>query len=187
MRKRISRRQFAFGTGTVATGALAGIAFGTQNATATVSGDFTIPNGETVLADTSLQDIRLSVDTSWSFNSNADIHAVELELHVGSTTDTLDLIARHTQDDMAKQDLTGSQTLNGSLMSASDFSISDFEPTSGELRKPVIAELRMYVLRNDEVVAEAFQTETFDVITKDEALTVDMSLGGTGEIEFTTG
>jgi len=125
MRKRISRRQFAFGTGTVATGALAGIAFGTQNATATVSGDFTIPKGETVLADTSLQDIRLSVDTSWSFNSNADIHAVELELHVGSTTDTLDLIARHTQDDMAKQDLTGSQTLNGSLMSASDFSISD--------------------------------------------------------------
>jgi len=36
-------------------------------------------------------------------------------------------------------------------------------------------------------VAEAFQTETFDVITKDEALTVDMSLGGTGKIEFTTG
>ncbi len=186
MRQRVTRRQFAIGTGTVVTGTLAGIAFGADKATATVSGDFTIANGETILADTQLQDVRLNTDVEWAYQSNADMHALELELHVGSTESTLDLIARHVQDDMAKDELTGNETLNGSLLSASDFSISDFEPTSGELRRTVIAELRMYVLRNDEVVAEAFQTETFDVITKDEALTVDMSLGGTGEIEFQT-
>jgi len=174
------------GTGTAATGTLGGITLLSQNATATVDGDFSIPNGETVLADTTLQDIRLAVDVSWSFEANADIHATELELYVGETVDTADLIARQTNDDLGTTSLTGETTLNGSLMSSSDFSVEDFIPSNGELRRTVVAELRFYTLRNGEVAAEARQQATFDVVVKDEALTVDMSVNATGAVEFST-
>jgi len=186
MREQLSRRSVILSTGVAATGALGGIALTTQNASATVSGDFSIPDGETVLADQSLQDIRLTVDVSWGFESNADIHATELELHVGSTADTADLIARQANDDLGTKSLTGETTLNGSLMSASDFAIEDFAPSNGELRRTVVAELRFYTLRNDEVVAEARQQATFDVVVKDEELSVEMSVNATGNVEFST-
>jgi hypothetical protein len=152
-----------------------------------VSGEFAIPNGETVLADQQLQDVRLAVDpVRWSYTANASIHGIEIELLVGETADTLDLIARHTRDDMATDELAGETTMNGSLMSASDFDIADFQPSNGELRRTVMASLRFYAIRNEEVVAEAEQTTTFDVIVKDEALQVDMTLGGDGEVVFET-
>jgi hypothetical protein len=152
-----------------------------------VSGEFAIPNGETVLADQQLQDVRLAVDpVRWSYTANASIHGIEIELLVGETADTLDLLARHTLDDMATDELAGETTMNGSLMSASDFDIADFQPSNGELRRTVMASLRFYAIRNEEVVAEAEQTTTFDVIVKDEALQVDMTLGGDGEVVFET-
>lgn len=187
MRKDITRRQALFGTGTLAVTGSIGIATTTNNATATVTGDFSIPDGETVLADTTLQDVRLSCEATWGFQSNADLHGVELELHVGATVDTLDMIARYENTDLGTDQLSGEETLNGSLMSASDFSIDDFEPSNNELRRTVVAELRFYALRNGEVVADARQTDTFEVIVKDEELQVDMTLGGDGEVTFKTG
>ena len=187
MRQQITRRQALLGTGTLATGLVGSTVLFSNNATATVSGDFSIPDGETILADEDLQDVRLSVDpVEWSYSSNADLHGIELELHVGSMPDTVDMIARHTRDDLGTDELTGEETLNGSVMSASDFSISDFETSNGELQRTVVAQLRFYALRNDEVVAEAIQTETFDVVIRNEELTVDMTLGGTGDVEFKT-
>lgn len=186
MRKKPTRRQALIGTGTLAAATVGGIALSTQEVSATVSGEFDIPNGETVLADTVLEDVRLSVDAEWSYSANAKVHGVELELHVGATTETLDMIARYEDLDLGTDELSGTETLNGSLMSASDFSIGDFEPDGSEIRRTVVAELRFYVIRNDEVVADAVQTSTFDVILKDEALQVDMTLGGTGEVSFET-
>jgi len=186
MRDKQTRRRILIGTGVAATGALGGIAFGSQNVSATVDGDFTIPNGETVLADQTLTDIRLSVDVAWGFEANADIHATELELYVGSMVDTADLIARQTKDDLGTTSLTGETTLNGSLMSSSDFSVEDFTPSNGELRRTVVAELRFYTLRNDGVVAEARQQATFDVVVNNEELTVDMSVTATGDVTFST-
>jgi len=186
MREKLSRRSVVLGTGVAATGTLSSIILASQNASATVEGDFSIPNGETVLADQSLQDVRLAVDVNWGFDANADIHATELELYVGETVDTADLIARQTKDGLGKQSLTGETTLNGSLMSASDYSIDDFTPSSGELRRTVVADLRFYALRNEEVVAEAQQTTAFDVVVKDEELTVDMTVDATGEVSFET-
>jgi len=186
MREELTRRRMLVGTGTAATGTLGGIALTSQNATATVDGTFEIPTGKTVLADTQLQDIRLEVIASWSFESNAPIHSTELELYVGKTVDTADLIARETKDDLSKESLSGETTLNGSLMSSSDFAITDFEPSNGELRRTVVADLRLYTLRNEEVVAEGRQTTTFDVVLKDEALQVEMDLSATGEVTFTT-
>ena len=186
MRQQITRRRLLIGTGAVGAGTISGIALGADNATATVSGDFEIPDGETILADEVLQDVRLSVNAEYEYVSNADLHGIELELHVGSMPDTVDMIARHTRDDLGTDELTGEETLNGSVMSASDFSINDFETSNGELRRTVVAQLRFYAIRNDEVVAEAIQTETFDVVIRNEELTVDMTLGGTGTVSFET-
>lgn len=183
----MSRRRVLLGTGALAAATTGSIALASDNASATVSGDFSIPDSQTVLADQSLQDIRLSADVSWSFEANAPIHGVELELHVGSTADTLDLIARHENTDIGTDALAGEQTLNGSLMSASDFSISDFEPSGGELSTSVVAELRFYAIRDGEVAAEARQTDTFAVTVSDEELQVNVTLGGTGSVEFQTG
>ena len=186
MRQQITRRQALLGTGTLATGLIGSTVLFSNNATATVSGDFEIPDGETILADEDIQDVRLSVDSEWSYSSNADLNGIELELHVGSMPDTVDMIARHTRDDLGTDELTGEETLNGSVMSASDFSISDFETSNGELRRTIVAQLRFYAIRNDEVVAEAIQTESFDVVIRNEELTVDMTLGGTGTVSFET-
>ena len=186
MRKGISRRQALIGSGAlVVTGGI-GIATSSNNVAATVDGDFSIPNGETVLADQTLEDIRLSVDAEYEYTSNADIHGIELELHVGATTETPDLIARHTRDDLGSDELAGNETLNGSLMSASGFSIGDFEPSNGEVRRTIVADLRFYALRNGEVVADATHTEAFDVVVKDEELQVNVTLGGDGEVIFET-
>ena len=182
----ISRRQAFVGTGALAAAMTVGIATTSNEVSATVDGDFSIPDGETVLADQELQDIRLEVDAEYEFTSNAELHKIELELHVGATADTVDLIARHTRDDLGTDGLAGEETLNGSLMSASDFALGDFEPSDGELRRMVVADLRFYALRNEEVVADANHVESFDVVVKDEALQVDTTLGGTGEVTFTT-
>lgn len=187
MREKPTRRQALLAGGTLATATTVGIVVSSDNASATVEGDFTIPDGETVLADQELQDVRLEVDATYEYTSNGDIHGVELELHVGATTDTPDLIARHTRDDLGTDELAGSETLNGSLMSASDFSIGDFEPSNGEVRRTIVADLRFYALRNGEVVDDATHTETFDVVVKDEELKVDVTLGGEGEVVFETG
>ena len=186
MRKDISRRQALIGTGAlVVTGGI-GIATSSNNASATVNGDFSIPDGEAVLADQTLEDVRLEVDAEYQYQSNAPLHQVELELHVGETADTGDLIAQHTRDDLGTDELAGSETLNGSLMSASDFSIDDFVPSNGEVRRTIVADLRLYALRNGEAVADATHTETFDVVVNDEELQVNVTLGGDGEVIFET-
>ena len=186
MRQQITRRQALLGTGTLATGLIGSTVLYSNNVEATVSGDFEIPDGEAILADEDIQDVRLSVDATYEYVSNGDLHGIELELHVGSMPDTVDMIARHTRGDLGTDELTGEETLNGSVMSASDFSISDFETSNGELRRTIVAQLRFYAIRNDEVVAEAIQTETFDVVIRNEELTVDMTLGGTGTVSFET-
>lgn len=177
------------GTGAATATAIGGIAFTSQESAATtaqVSGEFTIPDGKGILADSQLQNVTLNTTAQWNFQSNADIHRVEVELLVGASDSTMDLIARHEKDSLAKQSLTGETELSGSLMSASDFDISDFEPTNGRLERSVIAALRFYALRDGEVVADAEQVTTFDVTVTDEELTVDITLGGTGEVGFQT-
>ena len=187
MRDSMTRRRAIIGTGALAAATTVGIATTTNQASATVTGEFTIPDGETVLADTQLQDVRLVCNAEYGYESNAPIHGLELELHVGATPDTVDMIARTERTDLGTDSLTGTEELSGSLVNASDFALSDFQPSNGELRRTVVAELRLYVIRNEEVVAEAAQTDTFEVTVKNEELKIDMTLGGTGEVEFTTG
>jgi len=186
MREKYSRRRVVFGTGLAVTGVFGGIALGSDNATATVNADFSVPDAEQTLADTSLQDIRLKADTEWSYTANAPIHATELELHVGDSADTLDIVARQTKDNLSKESLTGSTTLEGSLMSASAFSIEDFQPTNGGVSRTVTAELRFYAVRDGEAVADATAQATFEITVTDEELSVDMTMTATGDVTFAT-
>jgi len=181
-----TRRRVLVGTGTLAAGTVATVALGSNNATATVDGDFTVPDAGTSLAGESLQDVRLRATANWEFSGNARMTSVETELHVGAATDTLDLIARETKDGISKESLTGTTDLSGSLAAASDFDIDDFRPTNGELTQTVIAELRVYVLREDTVEAEDTAQTSFEVTVRDGEISVSGSVGGSGEVRFDT-
>ena len=180
----VTRRRLLIGTGAVATGTVTGVSLLSNNAEATVDGEFRIPDAKTTLPDQSLTDIRLTCTANWSFEANAPITQVETELYVGSGEQTADLIARQVKENVTKESLTGTAKLNGSLMSSADFDVSDFTPTSGELSTSVTAILRFYCIRESNVVAEAEHIETFTVTTVDEELQVDTSLGGTGNVTF---
>jgi hypothetical protein len=182
-----TRRRALFGTGTALAALTGGIALGSDNASATVQGEFTIPNGKTVLADTSLKDVLLEVVANWEFSANAPMDGIEVELHVGATPNTLDMVARQTRDDIGTDSLAGETTLTGSIVQASDYSIENFQPSGGELQTNVVAELRFYALRNGDVVAEARQTDTFAVTVVDEELRVNTTLNAQGEVSFKTG
>jgi hypothetical protein len=186
MKESCTRRRVLAGTGTALAATVGGIAVGTDNVTATVDGTFTIPDGKTVLADTTLKDVVLEAAVDWGFESNADIHGIEIELHVGATPDTVSMIARHTRDNLGTDSLTGETTLTGSVVQADDYSIENFQPSGGELQTNVVAELRLYVLQNGDVVAEARQTDTFAVTVVDEELRVNTTLNAQGEVSFKT-
>lgn len=189
MQDSVTRRQYLLAGGAATATALGGIAATTSEtsaATAQVSGSFSVPDAKGVLADATVENVTLDTTAQWNFQSNADIHTVELELLVGASESTLDLIARSKKDGLAKQSLTGERELSGSLMSASDFDIADFQPSSGRLSRTVIAALRFYALRDGEVVADAEQVTTFDVTVTNKELSVEVSLGGSGEVGFQT-
>jgi len=188
VRQHLTRRRVLLGSGALAAGTTGSIALTTQGVSASVSGEFTVPDASTALVDKQLQDIRLKAVAAWQYDANATMDGVELELHVGQAPDTLDLIARSERtDDIATDSLSGETTLTGSLMSASDFDIDAFTPTNGSVSRSVIAELRFYVLRDGSVEAEAKARTTFGVTVRDEELTVETTLGGTGEVKFKTG
>lgn len=174
------------GTGTLAAGTVATVALGSNNASATVTGEFSIPDAETVLAGEALNDVRLSCEASWEYDANTTMTGVEVELHVGDATDTLDLIGRQTRENIAQESLTGTSELSGSLMSASAFDIADFRPSSGSVTRTVVAELRLYVLRDGSVEAEAKEQTSVDVTVQDGEITVTAGVGGTGEVSFDT-
>lgn len=184
-----TRRQLLATTAGASTVLLGGLALTTNRSeatTASVSGSYSVPDAKVVLADQTLEKITLEVNASWEFQSNAEIHAVETELHVGATPDTMDLIARQEKDGLGEKSLTGNPVLSGGLTNASDFTIENFQPSSGELAVSVVSALRFYVLRNGEVVAEDEQLTTFTVTVSEEELEVNASVGGQGEVSFKT-
>jgi len=175
------------GTGTLAAGTVGGIALTSKEASANVEGSFSIPDADQTLAGESLQDVRLSATAEWSFEANVTITGVEVELHVGAAADTLDLIARQTRENVSTDALEGTSELNGSLISAADFDIEDFRPTNGEITRTVVAELRLFVLRDGEGETDATARTTFDVTVQEDEVTVSATVGGDGEVSFDTG
>jgi len=182
-----TRRRVLIGTGTLAAGTIGAVALTGQEASAAVTGEFAVPDAETVVTDEQIQDVRLTADTEWSFEANAPMTGVEIELHVGAAADTLDLIARTEQRDLSTDALEGTDTLAGSLMSAADFDIEDFRTDSGEVTTTVVAAIKLFVLRDGSVEAEARHQTAFDVTVSSQEVSVTTTFGGEGEVSFQTG
>jgi len=182
-----SRRRVLIGTGTALAATTGSIALTSDNASATVTGEFSIPDGETTLTDEKLQDVRIQCEADWQYEANAPIHGVELELHAGATPDTVDMLARYEDTDLGTDSLTGTETLSGSLINTSDYQIENFQPSGGELSTTVVAELRFYALRRGDVVAEATATETFTVTVSEQELEITATVGGSGSVTFEAG
>lgn len=180
--KQLSRRRVVLGTGALAAATTSGIALTSDKSTAKINGTYTIPDKERVLADSELKDVRLKATVDWGFTSNAPIHGIEVELHVGANQSTLGMIARHENKDLGTSELTGTEELTGSLLNTDVFDAGDFTPTSGELSTSVISELRFYVIRDSDVVAEATQSDGFTVTIRNEELVIEPTLSGSGEV-----
>lgn len=181
-----NRRRVLVGLGTLAAGTTGGIAVVSDNASATVDGEFTIPNSEAVLTDTVLEDVRLRADADWSYDANAKMHGVEMELHVGPSASSLDMIARHERQDIGTDSLAGEAVLSGSLVQSTPFSIDNFQPSSGTVTIGVVAELRLFVIRNGDAVATATQSESFDVTVSEKELEVSAGVSADGSVAFET-
>lgn len=185
-----TRRRVLIGTGTVAAGSIA-YAATAQNtsATATVDVDgLQIPDAEKILAGEDMTDVRVAVDSQYSWDANVAVTGWNLSLRVGSDTSTADVIATaEPEQDIAKEELSGTETLTGSILGASDFEIAQFNPENGRRSVDVAVILQLEVLRNNDVIAKA-QAETFvEVTVSREEITVTADVGGEGTIEFETG
>jgi len=181
-RKQVSRRAAILGGGTALVG-MSTIAFSSNEVSANVQGDFSVADGTTILTDESLQNVRLGVDATFKYSSNAPIDKHIITLKVGNSGADMELIARSEESDINKESHSGQTTLNGSLLSG-PFDARDFQPNGGELNRTVTAKLGIKVFRNDEVVLEDSHLTTFDITVKDEELQVTATLSGEGNVEF---
>lgn len=180
-----TRRRVLLGTGSLAAATVTSIVAVSDNASATVTGEFTVPNADRTLVDTTLSDVRLAVNADYSVKANAPIDAVELELHVGATAGSLHILDR-VEREVGEVSHSGEAALSGSIIATPPYDIENFQPSSGSLTTGVIAALRLYALRDGEVVAEAEQTEAFEVTVTQEELQITTGVGGEGRVGFET-
>jgi hypothetical protein len=181
-----TRRQFLVGGATVASGALVYGAT-TEKASATVNVEaLNIPNDSYTLADQTMEDVQLSVDTSYSWEGNAEIHKYELRLAVGTTRDTAAVIARKEQTELGKQSLSGNAQLNGSILSSPSFSQDNFNPSRGTLTTDMVVVLVFDLYRDGEIVETAKATDTAELSVTAEELEYTVSVEGSGSVKFQT-
>jgi len=187
VRNGVTRRQALSGIGALAATGV-GYSLVTQKADAKVElAELRVPNSKTVIADQSVTDVRISVEANWSWSGNADIHAWNLRLKAGSTQSNAEEIGNTGKSGLGIDSLTGTETLEASILNSSVYDKSDFEPREGSKTIGVVFILEFEILRNGEVVEKATATEAADVTVSKEELSYTVSLDSTGEITVVTG
>jgi len=189
MRENVSRRQVLLGTGTLAATGISSIALASQETTATTqleASTFEIEDVKAVLADTQLEDIRLSADFGLTVESNARIHGLEADLRVGATTDTASIIAKYENHELGTTGTTVEDSMSGSILNADDYSVDAFTPTSGEISRSVVAVLDARAYRDDEEVATSRAVGSFTVTVSEESLEVSLGVDASGEVAVET-
>jgi hypothetical protein len=181
-----TRRRTLLGTGAVVAGTVGSIAVSSNNATAQVSGGLSVADASVTLVDQTLQDIIVDMTAEWSYDSNVRVDAVETEVHAGQRASSLDMIARKsmTVDGENQMSDTGTTELSGSLVDAADFSVSDMTPETGTVEHSALAELRVFIVHDDEAVAETIIRDTFTVTISQESVKVTTSASGSGTVTF---
>jgi hypothetical protein len=181
-----TRRQAVIGAGAVVTGTTGTVVLSSDNVTAAVQGELTVSDASVTLVDQSLQDILIDMTAEWSYESNVRVDSVECEVHVGTRASSLDMIARQTTavDAPNQASGSGSTDLTGSMADVSDFAVSDMVPESGSVEHTALAELRVFIVHDDETQAEAIVRDTFTVTISQEEVSVTASVSGTGSVTF---
>jgi hypothetical protein len=181
-----TRRRTLLGAGTVAAGTVGGIAVASNNAAAQVDGTLTVADASVTLVDQTLQDILVDMVAEWSYDSNVRVDSVETEVHTGQRASSTDMIARETTaiDTGDHKSHNGTTELTGSLAEAQDFSVSEMVPETGKVEHSALAELRVFIIHDDEAVAEAVVSDTFTVTISQEEIQVSTNVSGSGTVTF---
>ncbi len=187
MRENVTRRRFLIGTGVTVATATGALAVASDNASATVAVDeLSVPNADYILTDETITAIDLAVDSTWSWDGNADATGYNLTLSVGSTLENAETIASEEQRDLGTKSLSGDTELTGNILNTSVYSAENFTPSNGEMTTSVIVIVALEVLRDGEVVERAEATDTAELTIRREELSYTVELSATGEWSFTS-
>jgi len=179
----LTKRRFLLAGGTTAVG---GIALTTTSSTvgASVSfGELSIPRVEHRQQDT-IKDVILAVDAEYKYTTDYAPTEWRLTLNVGPDTDSLNPIGTVEKTEDLGTDVSDSTQIQGSLPSAPDYELQDFQPVDGgEKSVFVVGELLFELYDGDEVVASANVVDSFEVVISNESVTVEsVGVGGKGGV-----
>jgi len=190
MTGKVTRR--AFGVGALATLCSGSIAIGllTDNATATAnieSGGFSIPSTSKTVVDGTVQDVVVDASLNYEWESNVDVTRYEITLAAGFSADTAEIIARVDNPDIAKQSLSGTESLTASLLSAADFDTDLFAPEGGEkeVKATIVCELLVY--RDGEILATDTIQDDLTITVTEESVSLSGQFDGSGNVTVQTG
>jgi len=190
MRGKLTRRKLgvgalaAFGTGSIAIQLL------TQNATATAnieSGGFSIPSTSKTVVDGTVQDVIVDASLNYEWDANVDVTRYEITMAAGFSADSAEIIARVDNPDIAKQSLSGTESLTASLLSAADFDADLFAPEGGtkEVKTTVVCELLIY--RDGEILATDTIQDNLTITVTEESISLSGQFDGSGNVTVQTG
>lgn len=152
------------------------------------SGDLTVPDVSTASEGDSIEDVTLSVDASWSYESSHIPDEWRLSLLIGDQESTLASIDTVEETDVTLTSDEGTATLSGSVLSTWHYSYADFEAGEGsEVSQSVWVGLRFEVLKDMDTIAEAQVVEPVQVSVDGAALEASASVGGEGNISVSVG
>ena len=179
----MTRRKATVAVASIAVGA-GGFAAFADNAEAqddvTVD-EFSVADIEHESPDGMIEEITLTVDAEYAFETTTEFDSVEFELRVGRSEESLSEIAADSIDPTGTQD-TGSLELSGPLSWAVDYEIADFRPNeSGDtVHQDVACALKVALVRDGEELDTTRATTDARVTVTNAADVLELSVGGTG-------
>jgi hypothetical protein len=184
----MKRRAFVAGGAATLFGSTAyAISTGSSEASETTLGELHVPDVSTKTGGDSIQSVNISVDASWSYDTNVNPDKWTLELLIGDNDSTLEPIDSVEQTENLLQTDSGTETLSGSVTSEWHFSNSSFEPVDNGTKDTVVyVGLSFKLHQGGDVIAESELVEPVTVSVDGQELTASASLGGSGEISIST-
>lgn len=180
MRRTIPTRT-AVSIGTLALAVIVVLAYTTVPTVAI--GDFTVGDINYTTEDGTISDIELVVDSSYSWDASEPVDKYQVAVDVSKDGSTWEQITYFNQTGISQ---TGSDSIRvkGSILETSQYSASDFEPSSegSTITETVNVRLRFDIYKNGTKVGSANQTTTSDIsITwEDSEITTNASVSGSG-------
>jgi hypothetical protein len=176
-----TRRQvIASGIG-IATGGVIVSTVGSENATANID-EFSMSGDSYNTDNGSVSDIRVRVDSGISIDANTVPDGFTLDLEVGKPDGTAEPITR-VSGGFTQATQTRSETLDGSLLEHSEYSLKEFVPENETIETEVLVALKLTIENDGTVIAEDRVSTVASVsITDPKEIDAEVSITGTGEL-----